>query len=129
MGIFPISEVIFAKKQSSESNLNWLLFDVYKVAENWPLEISIFARILNDHNVLDSQCALSNYKNDKNGLLQITNKFQKKSTRLDLKGLALDCGLVVSVFFFFGKSCQSKLNTCNYFSNGIDSLPRKIYIS
>lgn len=91
MGIFPISEVMFANKQPPASNLSWLLFDVYKVAANFPLEISVYAKIFNDYEDLDNQ-----WLNNKNWLIEIADKFRNKSTRLDLKGLALDCGLVVS---------------------------------
>lgn len=93
LGIFPISEVMFARKQSPALNTSykWVLFDIYKIAAGWPLQISRFAYIFNENNKANSE--LTPHRDNQ---LILSDKFVRKSTRLDLKGLALDCGLVVS---------------------------------
>lgn len=76
--------------------MKWLLFDVYKVAAKYPLEISLFATIFAEEDATDPYKADFAHKYN-NESLRITDKFQRKSTRLDLKGLSLDCGLVASI--------------------------------
>lgn len=74
--------MIYAKKKL---NGLWLLYDIYKLASNFSVEISLFGTIPTGNR--------SEFVN-----LKLTEKFQRKSTRLDLKGIHLNCGLVVSIY-------------------------------
>lgn len=93
--MLPISNVIYAKRTNNTSEIiEWILFEVYKVAPTFPLDISIFA------NVLKSNAVQAN-EYEQRWLwawqrVNVTEKFQSKSTRDDLKGLKLTCGLAVN---------------------------------
>lgn len=91
----PISEVIFAKHWINSYNVEWILFDVYKIALHYPLEVSKFGIVLAEisDTAVEYQCPLD-WLNQR---LKIAKKFQSKSTRNDLKGLKLKCGLVVRI--------------------------------
>lgn len=85
LNMLPISESMFAKKFENidtGSSINWVLFDIYKIAAHFPLEVSIYGYIFSE----------TEYPTQR---LQITDKFLSKSTRDDLKGLQLKCGLAV----------------------------------
>lgn len=95
--MLPISESMFAKrfkaKANSKSIIDWILFDVYKIASNYPLELSVYGFIYNKSG------AITNNNSTQNEIerIQITDKFQSKSVRDDLQGLKLKCGLVVCI--------------------------------
>lgn len=97
LDMLPVSDAVYATPNSNET-IDWTLFDVYKIAPHFPLEISIFAYVFNSIEV--------EAKEGKNPLewararISVTAKFQSKSTRNDLKGLKLKCGLVVSISVF-----------------------------
>lgn len=55
---------------------------MYKVAADLPLEIDVLGLMTIE---------------DEGHNIQLTEKFQKASTRLDLQGITLNCGLVVSI--------------------------------
>lgn len=100
LNMLPISETMFANKFehfANEPNINWILFDVYKIAPNYPLEISTYGYIFKEPTINYT----NNFTNDSTQRLQITTKFLSKSTRDDLKGLQLKCGLVVGIFTYF----------------------------
>lgn len=88
--MLPISDVIFAKKlHDTNSGIDWILYDVYKIATDFPLEISTYGHIY------DNEVATAikfPYQR-----LKITEKFLSKSTRDDLKGLKLTCARVVCI--------------------------------
>lgn len=99
--MLPISDVIFAKK-SQDSNsgdggigigIEWILYDVYKIASDFPLEISTYGHIFD--NEVNTPMKYAQQR------LKITNKFLSKSTRDDLKGLKLTCARVVCVYIIF----------------------------
>lgn len=81
---------------SNDTRVKWLLYDVYKVASSYPLQISLFGHILSESYLvtldLDSSCS-----ENRNERMVLTEKFLSKSTRDDLQGLTLSCGLVVSL--------------------------------
>lgn len=90
--MLPISQVIFTQMKNDST---WILYDVYKVAPHFPLEISVFGYILPRENALefDIGCAAQQKYHSR---VQVVDKFQSKSTRNDLKGLKLMCGLVIA---------------------------------
>lgn len=77
LNIFPISEVLVVQCEANGCRF----FDVYKIASDFPFEISLFATI---HDV-------SSAKND----LRLTSKFLNKLTRKNMRGLRLRCAFVV----------------------------------
>lgn len=93
--MLPISEAMIAKRFKANSKLiiNWILFDVYKIAANFPLEVSVYGFIYTEKG------AITNNKSTQNAIerIQITDRFQSKSVRDDLQGLKLKCGLVVCI--------------------------------
>lgn len=92
--MLPISDVIFAKKfQNANSGIDWVLYDVYKIASDFPLEVSTYGHIFD--NEVNTAIKYA-YRR-----LKITNKFLSKSTRDDLKGLKLTCARVVCMHNFF----------------------------
>lgn len=103
--MLPISNVIFAKSYTNESNSNidWILFDIYKIATIFPLEVSIYGYIFLENTLGDDKNQTSNRFASERFML--ADKFLSKSTRDDLKGLQLTCGLGVRIFF--GKNSQS----------------------
>lgn len=128
LNILPISEVIVAKRKNVNATIKtakWFLYDVYRIASNYPLEISLFGQIMNDvndTNIMDAECLTK----EKNNKLSVTKKFLSKSTRDDLKGLTLTCGLVVSIKrcnIFFGS------NLLLSFIHDKDSISGNIHIS
>lgn len=92
--MFPISDVIFAKKfHDTNSGIDWILYDVYKIATEFTLEISTYGHIYFDNEA--TTAIKSAYQR-----LKITDKFLSKSTRDDLKGLKLTCARVVCMHNF-----------------------------
>lgn len=94
--ILPISEVIFAKRMSNDAPVKWSLYDVYKIASTYPLQISLFGRLMLEH-CAEAVHSESGCTENRNTRLILNEKFLKKSTRDDLQGLTLSCGLVVSI--------------------------------
>lgn len=85
--MLPISEAIFAKKfHRSNSDIDWILFDVYKIAPDYPLEVSVYGYTFD--------VSTMPFHGDR---IEITEKFRSKSARDNLKGLTLTCGLVVCI--------------------------------
>lgn len=101
--MLPISEVIFAYRHvnSFDDNIDWILYDVYKIASQFPLEMLMYGNIFNKFalNDRDQRCSADCTQN----CIVIEKKFLNKSIRDDLKGLKLKCGLVVCIFFFSTK--------------------------
>lgn len=93
--MLPISNAIYAKNLTTDSNSNidWILFDVYKIAPDFPLEVSIYGHISTE-NQTSNNIVPERFK--------LADKFLSKSTRDDLKGLELTCGLGVCI------SCEKK---------------------
>lgn len=93
LDMLPISDAIFAKKYHvANSGIDWILYDVYKIASDFPLEISTFGHILDN----EVNTAME-YESQR---LRTANKFLSKSTRDDLKGLQLTCARVVCIHNF-----------------------------
>lgn len=80
---------------STNAVVDWILFDIYKIASHFPLEVSVFAFILSSTEVnaheFDDPVKWARQR------VHVTAKFQSKSTRDNLHGLKIKCGLVVSV--------------------------------
>lgn len=92
--MLPISEAMFAKKfPNNDQSIDWILFDVYQIAPNYPLKVSTYGYIFRE--------GASNYTDNKpdgsSQHLQTTAQFLNKSIRDDLNGLQLVCGLVVGM--------------------------------
>lgn len=89
--MLPISDVIFAKRLHNANfcDIDYILYDVYKISTDFPLEISAYGHI-----ILNDEAA---------NAIKIMDKFLRKSTRDDLKGLKLTCARVVCYIckFFF----------------------------
>lgn len=95
LDMLPISEAMFAKKfHNSNSSVDWILFDVYKVASDFPLQVSTYGYIFNKSTNIDSNP--TNLRDCDR--LRTTDKFRSKSVRDDLQGLKLTCGKAVSIF-------------------------------
>lgn len=97
--MLPISEAIFAKsyKNTSDFNIDWILFDVYKIAPHYPLEVSTYGYIFNENIISDEENEV--WQSFTTQRFRLADKFLSKSTRDDLKGLKLKCGLVVCICF------------------------------
>lgn len=94
--MLPISDVIFAKRYNANAcGIDWILYDVYKIAHDFPLEISTYGHIIWNND--DERAIKYPYQQ-----LKITDKFLSKSTRDDLKGLKLTCARVVCCCYIFG---------------------------
>lgn len=98
--MLPISEAIFAKSYGNVSNtdIDWILFDVYKIAPNFPLEVSIYGHVFAENILKDGENTTSQIVFSQR--FKLADKFLSKSTRDDLKGLKLTCGLGVSFSIF-----------------------------
>lgn len=90
-----LSDAKFAKSvsNSSGSSIDWILFDVYKVAPHFPLEISAYGYVFNRNTIANIKNSI--YQTAETARVRIADKFLSKSVRDDLKGLRLTCGLVV----------------------------------
>lgn len=99
LDMLPISEAIYAKSYGNGSDLiiDWILFDVYKIASDFPLEVSVYGYIFNENITIDEESEQSAIT----PRFRLADKFLSKSTRDDLRGLRLKCGLVVCISFFF----------------------------
>lgn len=103
LDMLPISEAMFAKrfKSNSELLIDWILFDVYKIAASFPLVVSVYGFIHSNKTGVfkGDEFPTSNQltQNTIDQRIQITDKFQSKSVRDDLQGLKLKCGLVVCI--------------------------------
>lgn len=95
LDMLPISDAKFAKSISnnSDSTIEWVLFDIYKVASHFPLEVATYGYILNNNTIINIQNPA--YQTIETQRIRIADKFLSKSLRDDLKGLRLTCGLVV----------------------------------
>lgn len=78
LDILPLSEMVVVKFESPNSKYSFL--NVYKVAKNFPIDISHLG-------------TAEVSKRSTN--LELDEKFLSKSTRKDLKGIQLQCALVV----------------------------------
>lgn len=96
--MLPISEAMLAKdvRNNSDANIDWILFDVYKIAADFPLQVSVYGYIFDGYNENDVVA-----EDSKHERIKVTDKFRSKSTRDDLMGLKLKCGLVVCTKFQF----------------------------
>lgn len=77
LDILPISQVLVIRC----GTLKCLLFDVYKIASDFPLEISLFGSI--------------DLRPSEDSRILVEATFLKKLTRKNFRGLALRCVLVV----------------------------------
>lgn len=95
--MLPISDVKFAKsfKNPSESAIDWIIFDIYKIASHFPLEVETYGHILNNNTIINIKNPT--YQTTETQRVRIDDKFLSKSLRDDLKGLKLTCGLVVCI--------------------------------
>lgn len=87
--------MIFVKRNSKDTMVKWMLYDVYKIASKYPLQITLFGYIMFE-NYLETVDFDSTCSENRNARLIMADKFLSKSTRDDLQGLTLSCGLVVS---------------------------------
>lgn len=85
LDILPNSEVVLAEFDTPENK--WTLYDVYKVAPNHTLEMSVLGSLNRRTNGKNS--------NAQDGL-QLNEEFHKINARKNLKGLRLRCGSLVS---------------------------------
>lgn len=82
--LLAISDAIYALRRNS-STIQWKLFDVYQIAPDYPLEISLFADLFECNET-------GNY------VLAVADKFSTNRTPRDnLKGLKLTCGEAVKM--------------------------------
>lgn len=100
--MLPISEVMFAKtykndseESNSEEAIDWILYDVYKVAPRFPLQVSIYGYLFNEAAALpwNNPEPISSEPQR----IRITDKFLSKSARDDLQGLQIRCGYGVCI--------------------------------
>lgn len=89
--MLPVSESVYTERHinMSDESVDWILFDVYKIAPNFPLEISELGRISDEKSIADYDVATT--------YMEVGSRFYNKSSRDDLKGLKIKCGLVVSI--------------------------------
>lgn len=97
--MLPVSDAIYAMRYGPAAVIGWILFDVYKIASQFSLEVSVFAFILSSIEVnaleFDDPVEWAQQR------VNVMEKFQSKSTRDNLQGLKLKCGLVVSVCYWY----------------------------
>lgn len=96
LDMLPISELVYTKRfanDTEQSPLFWMLFDVYKIAPQYPLEMSKIGRIINEPSV--SNYGVANWPSPYD--IDMEPRFYNKSVRNDLMGLRIRCGLVVSI--------------------------------
>lgn len=104
LDILPVSELVYAKRYYNISHIKWLLYDVYRIASNYPLIISLLGTISEKDNIINNdtnenaECVDSDKILEMmNVELKITDKFQSEVTRKDLQGVQLKCGFVVCI--------------------------------
>lgn len=90
MDILPISEVIFAKKLNSDI-IQWQLFDLYKIASDFPLKVLPFGTL--EISTVDGNECEAEIPSE--SILKVTARVTTGSRRKDLEGLKIPCGLVV----------------------------------
>lgn len=123
--MLPVSDAIYAMRFSNTMAdvVDWIFFDVYKIASHFPLEVSVFAFILSSTEVnayeFDDPVEWAQQR------VNITAKFQNKSTRDNLQGLKLKCGLAVKCLLISSNWIFKKNENILY----LDCLSREIYIS
>lgn len=76
-----ISEVIYAKR-SRVNPIEWQLLDIFKIAPNFPMNVSLFGHV----------------NGNGNNEVQLVMRATTVSRRGNLQGLLLPCGIVVSNF-------------------------------
>lgn len=86
LDILPNSEAVLAQHESQENN--WTLYDIYKVAYNHTLEMSVLAWINGKTNGETWSLAFG---------VRTNGKFHRTAIRKNLNGLRLRCGFLVSV--------------------------------
>lgn len=74
--------MIYAKR----TNLTWILFDIYKIAPEFPMNVSVFGAI-------NSAVPTSAHESDSVQLLMAATT---GSRRANLQGLIIPCGLAVN---------------------------------
>lgn len=93
--LWPISDVKYAINQTNGTEAQWKLFDIYKIGEDFSLEIFVFGFIVAD----DFTELIPKTVSTEEHRFRMTELFLSKSIRNDLKGLKLTCGLVASIQF------------------------------
>lgn len=96
LDMLPISDFVYTKRcanYTEQSSPFWALFDVYKIAPQYPLKISKLGRITNEPWV--SNYSVANWPSQYD--IVVEPRFYNKSARNDLMGLKIRCGLVVSI--------------------------------
>lgn len=97
LDMLPNSDVILARFDAQENK--WTLYDVYKVAPNHPLRVSVFGWI--DDQTNGKNCCASN------GLRfseEFVGKMTRAKNRKNLQGIRLRCGSHVSISTNSGNS-------------------------
>lgn len=94
LDMLPVSESVYGKQlmnaPEEKSSTEWQLYDVYKIAPQYPLAVSKLGRIFGE---------TPDYEREHWSPLdymKVQPRFYNKSSRDDLQGLKLKCGLVVS---------------------------------
>lgn len=99
--MLPGSEVVLAQFDTQENR--WTFYDVYKVARNHTLEMSVLGWL--------------NGRTNGNNSLQLNEESHKMIARKNLKGLRLRCGSLVS-------AQQHNRHTINVVSIKMDCMGR-----
>lgn len=82
--MLPNSDVVLVRFDAKENK--WILYDVYKVASDYTLTVTIFGWINDQRKEV--------YCNDED--LQLNKEFYKINSRKNLKGVHLPCGSLVN---------------------------------
>ncbi|XP_031620817.1 glutamate receptor ionotropic, delta-2-like isoform X2 [Contarinia nasturtii] len=119
--MLPISEAMFAKRfrNISDPAIDWILFDIYKIAPHFPLEVSIYGHVFNKNTIINVN---ADNKMTKTQWIQVTDKFTSKSNRDDLMGLQLKCGLVIAYPERYTYLEDPKVENVDIFTKGTASV-------
>lgn len=100
LNMLPISHFVYTKRNMNMNDeiVDWSLFDVYRVAPQFPLEIRKFGHIFNESTNADYTAATGSPSK----YIDVDKIFYNKSSRDDLKGLKIRCGLAVSRLCLLG---------------------------
>lgn len=95
LDMLPVSELVYGKQlinaPANASFADWQLYDIYKIAPQYPLAVSTLGRVFGETPTPD-------YEREHWSPLdymKVQPSFYNKSSRDDLQGLKLKCGLVV----------------------------------
>lgn len=98
LDMLPGSESVYARRYKNTTNdassIEWHLYDVYKIAPEYPLAIAKLGRVFDE---TTSSADKGKFRSPLDSM-EVEARFYNKSSRDDLQGLKLKCGLVVSNF-------------------------------